>query len=156
MLPSRETFDLDTTPFRARAGDLGARLESRRAELGLSRQDLARKLGTTVNWIVDLERSSFRWKNKSLIRVAAALEMPQIEVAIAAGVITDLPPYPEPVITNDGTTRADQVQIRQLLGWESLEIEKARAEFDELASACTLDELQFIQAVLQQMIERRC
>jgi transcriptional regulator with XRE-family HTH domain len=89
-------------------GDLGARIAERRESLGLSRQDLARNLGTTVSWLIDLERSSWRWRNKSMIRIATVLDMPQLELAIAAGIITDLPgfpgqPEPEDIVLTDSS-----------------------------------------------------
>jgi transcriptional regulator with XRE-family HTH domain len=148
--PLRTHFAASESPY----GDLGSRIAERRESLGLTKQDLARKLGTTVSWVIDLERSGWRWRNKSLIRVSQVLDMPQLELAIAAGVISDLPAYPARSSVNPDIQTSDRLMVQEFLGENSGEAAATREELITLIRSLDLHGLQFVLAVTRQIADR--
>jgi transcriptional regulator with XRE-family HTH domain len=73
---------------------LGKLIVKRRRELRLSQQDLARKLGVPAANLSQLEHSASRWRSRLIPALAEALQVSQLELALAAGIIDDLPPFP--------------------------------------------------------------
>ncbi len=155
MLPRIRLPRTDHADNPSSYGDLGIRISERRESLGLSKQDLARKLGTTVSWVIDLERSGWRWRNKSLIRVSQVLDMPQLELAIAAGVITDLPAYPSRASVDVEIQTSDRLIVQEFLGGNSDEAAATRNELINLIRSLDLDELRFVLAVTCQVADHQ-
>ena len=56
------------------AKDLGILFRERRRELDLSQADLAKKVGTSRQWVVDLERGKPRLEIGLVLRAAEALD----------------------------------------------------------------------------------
>ena len=57
------------------AKDLGIRFRERRRELDLSQADLAKKIGASRQWVVDLERGKPRLEIGLVLRAAEALDL---------------------------------------------------------------------------------
>jgi transcriptional regulator with XRE-family HTH domain len=72
-------------------GWLGALIAQRRRELGMTQADLAYLLGVPSCTVSVLEHTLTRWQAPVLWRLADALALPQLELALAAGIISDLP-----------------------------------------------------------------
>src|SRR4051812_40097467 len=75
---------------------LGKLIVQRRKDLGLSQQDLARMVGVPAANLSQLEHCSARWRSRLIPALADALQVSQLEIALAAGIIDDLPPFPSP------------------------------------------------------------
>lgn len=93
---------------------LGALIVARRQEMSLTRKDLARRLHVAPAQVIDLERSRHRWQTRLLPALSDVLGIPQLELAIAAGVITDLPTVPHAVSGCSLSWLIDDVDQRQL------------------------------------------
>lgn len=74
------------------AQGLGPLILRRRRELGLSQQELARRIGVPTASMSSLEQTVSRWQSRLVVALARELCLPQIELALAAGIVTDLPP----------------------------------------------------------------
>ena len=92
-------------------GWLGKLIVHRRQELGFSQQELARRIGVPKSNLSLLEHSPSRWRSRLLATLAAELQLPQLELALAAGIITDLPPLP--ASTTAGVTGSDGLTVDQ-------------------------------------------
>jgi transcriptional regulator with XRE-family HTH domain len=79
---------------------LGKLIIQRRKDLGLTLQDLARIVGVPAANLSQLEHSASRWRSRLIPALADALQVSQLELALAAGIIDDLPPFPSPESTN--------------------------------------------------------
>jgi transcriptional regulator with XRE-family HTH domain len=75
---------------------LGNLIVTRRKELGYSQQDLARMIGVPAANLSQLEHSPSRWRSRLIPALAGALDVSQLELVMAAKVISDLPPFPSP------------------------------------------------------------
>ncbi len=73
---------------------LGKLIVQRRKDLGFSQQDLARMVGVPAANLSQLEHSTSRWRSRLIPALATSLRVSQLELALAAGIIDDLPPFP--------------------------------------------------------------
>src|SRR5215207_11765302 len=80
---------------------LGKLSVARRRELGYSQQDLARMIGVPAANLSQLEHSPSRWRSRLIPALADALGVSQLELVIAARVISDLPPFPSPGVAEE-------------------------------------------------------
>ncbi len=77
---------------------LGALVRRRRIELGLRQEDLAERLGKDQSYVSSLERGRFRVPGRDVFDdLAAALNVPVIELAEAAGTAVAQSVFGEPV-----------------------------------------------------------
>lgn len=64
--------------------DLGIHFRERRRALGLSQADVAKRVGTSRQWVVDLERGKPRLEIALVLRAAEALDLvPRFDAAVA-------------------------------------------------------------------------
>jgi transcriptional regulator with XRE-family HTH domain len=95
-------------------GDLGRRLATRRAQLGLSREETATKAGIAPGYLKHLEENPGATPNRgTLLSLAAALETTVPELTGAA---TDLPPGLERAARAPELTELSADECRALLG----------------------------------------
>lgn len=66
---------------------IGSFIQQRREELGLSQLELARLVGMDRAYLSQIENSTSKWPQKYVTRLAEALQVPEVELAIAAGKI---------------------------------------------------------------------
>lgn len=69
------------------AEGIGGFIQKRREELGLSQLELARRVGMDRAYLSQVENSATKWPQKYVTRLADALQVPEVELAIAAGKI---------------------------------------------------------------------
>ncbi|MFF0203737.1 helix-turn-helix domain-containing protein [Streptomyces sp. NPDC005017] len=103
-----------TTSDEKPSGDLGRRLATRRAELGLSRPEAADRAGVAVSYLTHLEEHPGAAPGRgTLLTLAAALDT---TVSDLTGGQADLPPGPEQASRTAEFTELDQEECRSLLG----------------------------------------
>jgi transcriptional regulator with XRE-family HTH domain len=132
---------------------LGGLIVGRRRELGLTQQELARRIGVPTANLSQLEHSTSRWQSRLLWALADELRLPQLELALAAGVITDLPrldadraPGPEAI---------DDLVIAFFNGSTDGMSETGRTRLSRMVEDLDPDDAEFLAAIARQLIERR-
>jgi transcriptional regulator with XRE-family HTH domain len=123
-------------------GGLGSLLVERRRELGLTQQVLAQRIGVPAANLSVLERSTSRWHARLFWALAQALRVPQLELALAAGVITDLPP-----LSSSRTSAPDQND--HVIG------ERGSTRLERLVEELEPNDADFLAAIAQHLLERR-
>jgi transcriptional regulator with XRE-family HTH domain len=132
---------------------LGGLVIQRRRELGLTQQELARRIGVPTANLSQLEHSTSRWQSRLLWALADELRLPQLELALAAGVITDLPRLDNGPVEPTGTI--DDLVIAYLNGTSDGPVEEARPRLARLVEQLDAEDAEFLAAVARQLIERR-
>ncbi|MFJ4682929.1 helix-turn-helix domain-containing protein [Streptomyces sp. NPDC091377] len=95
-------------------GDLGRRLATRRADLGLTREDVAERASMAPSYIRYLEEHPGAAPDRgALLGIAAALET---SVSELSGGTADLPPGPEQASRTAEFTELSEDESRSLLG----------------------------------------
>jgi transcriptional regulator with XRE-family HTH domain len=132
---------------------LGGLVIERRRELGLTQQQLARRIGVPTPNLSQLELSSSRWQSRLLWVLAKELRLPQLELALAAGVITDLPRLD---VARAGQVDAiDDVVAAYLSGPVDKPVDEARPPVARLVAELGPEDAEFLAAVARQLIQRR-
>jgi transcriptional regulator with XRE-family HTH domain len=129
---------------------LGKLIVERRKELGYSQQDLARMIGVPSANLSQLEHSPSRWRSRLIPALADALGVSQLELVMAARVISDLPPFPSPNRTDD---IADAF-LPLLSENGQLGREPALHRLRQLVEDLTPDETEFLLAVAETLLRR--
>jgi transcriptional regulator with XRE-family HTH domain len=132
---------------------LGGLVIQRRHELGLTQQELARRIGVPTANLSQLEHSTSRWQSRLLWALAEELRLPQLELALAAGVITDLPRLD--VGRVEPTEAIDDLVIAYLNGTNDGPAEEVRPRLVRLVEELDAEDVEFLAAVAWQLIERR-
>jgi transcriptional regulator with XRE-family HTH domain len=131
-------------------GGLGKLIVQRRRDLGLSQQDLARKLGVPAANLSQLEHSASRWRSRLIPALADALQVSQLELALAAGIIDDLPPYPS-------AEESHEVQdpLYPALSRDTMPLARPEIRLRNMMKDITPDEVEFLLAVSATFLQRR-
>jgi transcriptional regulator with XRE-family HTH domain len=133
---------------------LGGLIVDRRRELGMTQQDLARRLGVPTANLSQIEHSPSRWRSRLLWALAAELHLPQLELALAAGVITDLPILDG--TTGQGTNGFDDLVLAYLSGDEEIIKEPpGRSRLLRLVDKLEPEDAEFLASIARQLIARR-
>jgi transcriptional regulator with XRE-family HTH domain len=134
-------------------GGLGRLIVERRRELGMTQQELARRIGVPTANLSQIEHSASRWQSRLLWVLAEELRLPQIELALAAGIITDLPS-----LGRDSSEAADidRLMLTVLAGREREGAEPTAAtDLLSLIDALESPEVELIAAIARQFADRR-
>jgi transcriptional regulator with XRE-family HTH domain len=123
-------------------GGLGKLIVQRRRDLGLSQQDLARMLGVPAANLSQLEHSASRWRSRLIPALADALQVSQLELALTAGIIDDLPPYP----SAEGSNEIDD-PLYPALSRDPMPHEQPEIRLGNVVKDLTPDEIEFLLAV---------
>jgi transcriptional regulator with XRE-family HTH domain len=127
---------------------LGKLIVGRRKELGYSQQDLARMIGVPAANLSQLEHSPSRWRSRLIPALADALGVSQLELIMAARVISDLPPFPSP-------GAAEELRDPYLPTFEvNGRADQAKERFRLLSDELTEDEIDFLLAVAETFSRR--
>jgi transcriptional regulator with XRE-family HTH domain len=129
---------------------LGKLIVARRKELGYSQQDLARMIGVPAANLSQLEHSPSRWRSRLIPALADALGVSQLELVMAARVISDLPPFPSPNNVDD----FEDSLLSLISGNGHLTREDAQERLRRLVDDLTLDETEFLLAVAETFPKR--
>jgi transcriptional regulator with XRE-family HTH domain len=129
---------------------LGKLIVKRRRELRLSQQDLARKLGVPAANLSQLEHSASRWRSRLIPALAEALQVSQLELALAAGIIDDLPPFPSTV----GSEIDDDPLYPNLLTTDGQD-EPPEERLVNLLRDLSPKEIEFLVAVTETFLRRQ-
>jgi transcriptional regulator with XRE-family HTH domain len=129
---------------------LGKLIVERRKELGYSQQDLARMIGVPAANLSQLEHSPSRWRSRLIPALADALGVSQLELVMAAKVISDLPPFPSP----NNTDNIADAFLPLLSGNGQLGHEPAQERLRRLVEDLTPDETEFLLAVAETFLRR--
>lgn len=129
---------------------LGRLIQQRRYQLGMSQQELARRLGIPTANLSSLEHNFSRWQSRLIVALSNELRLPQIEIALAAGMITDLPPFDDPVEPED--LEGIFLHVPEELTAQLTEAEH-RVIIEGLASL-SADKVRFLKAVVEQLTQR--
>jgi transcriptional regulator with XRE-family HTH domain len=132
------------------AGGLGKLIVQRRRDLGFSQQELARKLGVPAANLSQLELSATRWRSRLIPALANALQVSQLEIALAAGIIEGLPPFPTP-----DNSVGSEYPLYPALANEPAQREGAEVQLCRMASDLTPSEIEFLLVVAGTLLERR-
>ncbi len=132
---------------------LGGLVIQRRRELGLTQQELARRIGVPTASLSQLEHATWRWQSRLLWALAHELRLPQLELALAAGVITDLPRLDLGRVEPTGAI--DDLVIAFLNGTGDGLAEGVRPRLARLVEELDTGDAEFLVAVARQLIERR-
>lgn len=112
-MPERTPTDADATTERP-LGDLGRRLATRRAQLGLTRQETATRTGMAPSYLKHLEEHPGAAPNRAtLLGLAAALHTTMAELT---GGADNLPPGLEQAAHSPEFTELGMDECRSLLG----------------------------------------
>jgi transcriptional regulator with XRE-family HTH domain len=120
----------------------------------MTQQDLARRLGVPTANLSQIEHSPSRWQSRLLWALAAELHLPQLELALAAGVITDLPQL-------DGSSgeldaEFDELVLSYLSGEDDrVEGPPGRSRLLRLIDKLEPEDAEFLASVARQLIDRR-
>ena len=131
-------------------GGLGKLIVQRRKDLGLSQQDLARKLGVPAANLSQLEHSASRWRSRLIPALADALRVSQLELALAAGIIDDLPPFPTPDLPLDF-----EDPLYPAIARDSKPSDRPVVRLNRVANDLTPNEIEFLLAVAEMFLHRR-
>jgi transcriptional regulator with XRE-family HTH domain len=132
---------------------LGGLVIQRRRELGLTQQELARRIGVPTANLSQLEHSTSRWQSRLLWALADELRLPQLELALAAGVITDLPRLDAG--RTEPTEAIDDLVIAYLKGTADGPADEVRPRLARLVEELDAEDAEFVAAVARQLIARR-
>jgi transcriptional regulator with XRE-family HTH domain len=128
---------------------LGNLIVMRRKELGYSQQDLARMIGVPAANLSQLEHSPSRWRSRLVPALAGALDVSQLELVMAARVISDLPPFPSPT--------AEPLDDPFLPAFEFNGVsnpERAKERLHAIANDLTPAETEFLLAIAETFLIR--
>jgi transcriptional regulator with XRE-family HTH domain len=134
-------------------GGLGGLIVGRRRELGLTQQELARRLGVPTANLSQLEHSTSRWQSRLLWALAEHLRLPQLEVALAARIITDLP-----ALEDEGAAGAvdlDEMVRVHMNGSGGGGGEDGRTRLGRMLDDLAPGDAEFLAEVASQLVERR-
>ena len=132
---------------------LGGLVVERRRELGLTQQELARRIGVPTANLSQLEHSTSRWQSRLLWALAEELRLPQLEVALAAGVINDLPALTDG--DHPGRQEIDELVIAYFAGPAEGIAGHGRTRLARLVEELEPKDAEFLAAIARQLIERR-
>jgi transcriptional regulator with XRE-family HTH domain len=132
---------------------LGGLIVGRRRELGLTQQELARRIGVPTANLSQLEHSTSRWQSRLLWALADELRLPQLELALAAGVITDLPRLD--VGGAPGSEAMDDLVNAFFNGASDGVVEGGRTRLSRMVEDLDPEDAEFLAAIARQLIERR-
>jgi transcriptional regulator with XRE-family HTH domain len=130
---------------------LGKLIVARRKELGYTQQDLARMIGVPAANLSQLEHSPSRWRSRLIPALADALGVSQLELVIAARVISDLPPFPTPGAAEEN----DDPFLPRLEVNGHASPEWANERLRALSGDLTRAESEFLLAVAETFLTRR-
>jgi transcriptional regulator with XRE-family HTH domain len=130
---------------------LGKLIVARRKELGYSQQDLARMIGVPAANLSQLEHSPSRWRSRLIPALADALGVSQLELVIAARVISDLPPFP----SSGAAEEIDDPFLPRLEVNGHGNPDWANERLRTLSSDLTPAETEFLLAVAETFLTRR-
>jgi transcriptional regulator with XRE-family HTH domain len=131
-------------------GGLGKLIVQRRRDLGLSQQDLARMLGVPAANLSQLEHSASRWRSRLIPALADALQVSQLELALAAGIIDDLPLFP----SANGSNEIDD-PLYPALSRDPMPHERPEIRLGNVVKDLTPDEIEFLLAVSATFLQHR-
>jgi transcriptional regulator with XRE-family HTH domain len=119
----------------------------------MTQQELARRIGVPTANLSQIEHSTSRWQSRLLWALAEELQLPQLELALAAGIITDLP-----LLSRDSNqaTDIDRLVLTVLGGQERDGGESlVPAKLLTLIETLDPDDAELLAAIAHQLIDRR-
>ncbi len=116
-----------------RSHNLGAFIKQRRAELGLSQRELAKRIGISSGYMSQIESGVRKWPQKYITAIAKELDVTEYTLAREAGMVKRMPdqPWHEPMTAAlADMTRREGEEFALVMGQLSLEISLARNELE--------------------------
>ncbi|MEA2512948.1 MAG: helix-turn-helix protein [Thermomicrobiales bacterium] len=132
---------------------LGGLVIERRRELGLTQQELARRIGVPTANLSQLEHSTSRWQSRLLWALADELRLPQLELVLAARVIADLPPLDAASVLGRGAI--EDLISAFLADPDAGNSGGGRSHLSGLVEDLDAEDAEFLAALARQLIARR-